>query len=312
VQGLESELLRLKMDVQLKDQKQQTLPMLLLILNALVILLFAVVVTVLIVMLRKARRAEKQNWSAGSFERRSKPQVEAVAIEDRSPVESVGEDAPVKLDVATEVVREQEVSSYLSSLNPDQNLAAARMASVDTGKAKNAAVPSAFNLFANREGQSIHIEEISDAMQEAEFWLSIKDPQRAIEILEPQSMNDNPSTPVMWLLLLDLYRMVENRDRYNQLRTRFKQKFNSNILEYSESPKPDAIKFLCDFEHLTSKLTAFWNTNYILPFLESLLIDDREGERVGFELSVYQDILMLIAMSKELEKPEVKINIEME
>ena len=309
VQGLENELLRLKMDVQLKSQKQQTMPTLLIILNVVVILLFAVVVTVLIVMLRNARRAEKRNWSAGAIERRSKPHG-ATPKQDSVPSEPLPEDLPAKIEVASEVVQEQEVNSYLSNLNQDQNLASASMAA--TGKAKLAAVPSAFNLFANREGQSIHIEEISDAMQEAEFWLSIKDPQRAIEILEPQSMNDHPSTPVMWLLLLDLYRMVENRDKYNQLRTRFKQKFNSNILEYSESPRPDTVKFLCDFEHLTSKLTAFWNTNYILPFLESLLVDDREGERVGFELSVYQDILMLIAISKELEKPEVKINIAME
>lgn len=306
-QGLETEVLRLKMDLQLKDQKQQTLPVVLIILNVVVILLFVVVVAVLVVMLRKARRAEKQNWSDGSFERR-KPRSEQVATRDSLPVP---EELPARIESATEAVREPEVSKYLTNLNQDQNLAVAAPEKAK-GKGKVAAAPYAFNLFANREGQSIQIEEISDAMQEAEFWLSIKDPQRAIEILEPQSMNANPSTPVMWLLLLDLYRMVENRDKYNQLRIRFKQKFNSNILEYGESPRPDSIKFLCDFDHLTSKLTAFWNTNYILPFLESLLIDDREGERVGFELSVYQDILMLIAMSKELEKPEVKINIETE
>ncbi len=304
VQGLETEVLRLKMDVQLRDQKQQTLPGLLIILNVVVLLLFVAVVAVLVVMLRKARRAEKQHWSAGSFERR--PQPEEVAIADRLPV---SDELPAKIEAATEVVRGPEVGTYLTNLNQDQNLASASVAET---KKKVAPAPYAFNLFANREGQSIQIEEISDVMQEAEFWLSIKDPQRAIEILEPQSMNDHPGTPVMWLLLLDLYRMVGNRDQYNQLRIRFKQKFNSNILEYSELPSPNSIKFLCDFEHLTSKLTAFWNTNYILPFLDSLLIDDREGERVGFELSVYQDILMLIAISKELEKPEVKINIETE
>jgi hypothetical protein len=37
-----------------------------------------------------------------------------------------------------------------------------------------------------------------------------------------------------------------------------------------------------------------------LPFLESLLVDDRDGKRMGFELPVYRDILLLISVANEL------------
>jgi len=87
------------------------------------------------------------------------------------------------------------------------------------------------------------------------------------------------------------------------LRLRFKNKFNTHILAFDEKIDTENVKYLEDYEHLISKCCAFWGTNYIVPFLESLLIDDREGERVGFELPVYQDILMLLAISKEIEKP---------
>lgn len=177
-------------------------------------------------------------------------------------------------------------------------------------KAPGGQLPAnAFNLFTSREGQSIHIEEISDAMQEAQFWMSINDPGRAIEILEPQCVDENPTTPVMWLLLLELYRTAQDTEKFARLRQRFKQKFNTHILGMNESAQPHSVRFLCDFDHLTGKLAAFWNTNYILPFLESLLVDDREGERVGFELSVYQDILLLIAIAKELgQQTEPAVN----
>ena len=334
VQSLENELTHLKMDVQLKNrelnQARQSVPTLLIVLNVIVLTLFVIVIAVLVMKLKKARAVQKDTWSDDSFEwgrtqsgrtqsgwtnQQEEPLVNGVAVQP----DPASEDVPqIKSDSAA--LQEQELASYLAELGVDPNLALDKMSEPAQKKSaaekstadQNSAASNTFNLFANRENQSIQIEELSDAMQEAEFWLSIKDPQRAIEILEPQCMSDDPATPVMWLFLLDLYRMVEDRDHYNRLRLRLKQKFNSNILEYGESPAPDTIKFLCDYDHLTNKLTAFWNTNYILPYLESLLIDDREGERAGFELSVYQDILMLIAISKELEKPEVKLHIAVE
>ena len=39
-----------------------------------------------------------------------------------------------------------------------------------------------------------------------------------------------------------------------------------------------------------------------MPFLESLLVDDRDGKRMGFELPVYRDILLLISVANELDR----------
>ena len=41
-------------------------------------------------------------------------------------------------------------------------------------------------FFFSSPGTSVKVEEISDVTQEAEFWISMNDPRRAIEILEPQ------------------------------------------------------------------------------------------------------------------------------
>ena len=253
-----------------------TVPTLWIIVLSMIILILCVAIVAVLFMLNKTGRVEKNNRSAAAPARSASPATTGVQ-DSTSPAAS-----------------EQPVPAVPP---PEQTADLA-------AKEKAPGLPTnAFNLFANRAGQSIHIEEISDAVQEAEFWLALKDPHRAIEIMEPQCMGDDPSTPVMWLLLLDLYRTVKNQEKYARLRQRFKRKFNTHILEINETSAPGTVKFLCDFEHLTGKLAAFWNTNYILPFLESLLIDDREGERVGFELSVYQDILMLIAIAKDLEKP---------
>nr|WP_188568115.1 hypothetical protein [Undibacterium terreum] len=160
---------------------------------------------------------------------------------------------------------------------------------------------STFNFFAAK-GNSMKVEEISDVTQEAEFWMSVNDPQRAIEILEPQAAIDVPDSPVPWLYLLDLYRVTKNKEKYDTLRDRFILIFNANIPDFETDPADSTARLLEDFEHLMGKICGLWNTNDILPFLQSLLIDDRDGKRMGFELPVYRDILLLIAIANELER----------
>jgi pilus assembly protein FimV len=145
---------------------------------------------------------------------------------------------------------------------------------------------------------SLKVEEISDVTQEAEFWMSLNDPQRALEILETQSEVERPVSPVPWLYLLDLYRDTGNRTKYDALRARFKRLFNALIPEFDEPKEPNP-RTLEDFPHLLKKIADVWGGPGSVSFLESLLVDDRDGARVGFELPVYQDILLLIGIATE-------------
>nr|WP_315468391.1 hypothetical protein [uncultured Undibacterium sp.] len=160
---------------------------------------------------------------------------------------------------------------------------------------------SIFNFFAPR-GNSVKVEEISDVTQEAEFWISMNDPQRAIEILAAQEQVEQPDSPVPWLFLLDLYRTVKDRNKYDILRDRFIVFFNANIPEFDTDLSQMPSRQLEDFPHLMQKICDGWNSNGIIPYLESLLVDDREGKRAGFDLPVYRDILMLLGIAHEIDK----------
>jgi hypothetical protein len=160
---------------------------------------------------------------------------------------------------------------------------------------------SIFNFFAPR-GNSVKVEEISDVTQEAEFWISMNDPQRAIEILAAQEQVEQPDSPVPWLFLLDLYRTVKERDKYDVLRDRFIVFFNANIPEFDTDLSQVPSRQLEDFPHLMQKICDGWSSNSIIPYLESLLVDDRAGKRAGFDLPVYRDILMLLGIAHEIDK----------
>ncbi|MEO8600490.1 MAG: hypothetical protein ABI656_11750, partial [bacterium] len=121
------------------------------------------------------------------------------------------------------------------------------------------------------------VEEISDVTQEAEFWISLSNPKRAIEILEPYTEGIHPDSPVPWLYLLDLYREVGEEEKFNGLRERFIHLFNARMPLFGDPEL--ASQTLEDFPHLLDRISKLWNTGDIIPFLQSLLIDDEASLR---------------------------------
>jgi pilus assembly protein FimV len=147
-------------------------------------------------------------------------------------------------------------------------------------------------------------EEIVDARQQAEFWMSLQDPQRAVQALELYTYEhvQRPDSPLPWLLLFDLYRDLGYQEKYEDLYKRYRGRFNSKVPKWDEEPAEEQFGGLEDFPRLVQKACELWNTDEIVPFLESLLLDDRDGKREGFELPVYNDILFLAELAYELHK----------
>jgi hypothetical protein len=151
--------------------------------------------------------------------------------------------------------------------------------------------------------EHLKVEEISDVMQEAEFWMSLNDPQRAIEILEPYGDVERPESPMPWLFLLDLYRSNHEQAKYEALRERAGTVFNARIPPWSDdgSEIVDG-RSVEDYPHMIEQICALWETDQIVPYLESLVFDNREGIRTGFDLSVYQDIMMLMSIARGFDR----------
>ncbi len=158
---------------------------------------------------------------------------------------------------------------------------------------------------------STALEEISDVMEEAEFWISLKDAKRAIDVLEPYANVERPGSPLPWLYLFDLYMELDSRQQYDVLRDRFHQVFNAKILTWDDqlranasSDQTPAERSIEDIPHVKSKITSLWQSEEIVPYLESLLVDDRYGTRAGFTLSIFQEIMFLIALANTIRISE--------
>lgn len=143
------------------------------------------------------------------------------------------------------------------------------------------------------------VEEVSDYIQQAEFWMSLQRDGHAIELLEASCKDDNPGEPIPWLYLFDLYRELGDKGRYMALRTRFQRIFNGKIPLWDETPDAPPSGGLENLPELMKTIASLWKTDDIIPFLENLLIDNREGERAGFDLTTYREISFLASIAYE-------------
>jgi pilus assembly protein FimV len=143
-------------------------------------------------------------------------------------------------------------------------------------------------------------EEILDEIQQAEFWMDMQQPQRAIEILESHWNVDRPSSPLPWLYLFDLYRLVDDQAKYEELTERFERIFNCKVLPWGDGHVVEQPRSLEEFPFLMKKLIELWPTDQLVPFLENLLVDDRDGRRQGFDLASYREILFLTNIAYEI------------
>jgi len=146
-------------------------------------------------------------------------------------------------------------------------------------------------------------EEVSDLLQEAEFWMLLNAPERAIEILEPRVSVAHPVSPVPSIYLLDLYRVTGQRENYQTLAARIKTIFNTSAPTWSGAGDDAVTRSLRDYPHVVRAIEALWEEDGIVPYLEDLLLDERAGTRTGFDLAVYREIIHLIGVARDPETP---------
>lgn len=321
----ESELFRLKQEAEklkkqnsldkasLEDlQKKTGLDFWLAVLAIIAISLSAIIVMLLVYIQRRAVPTQTSWWEDDPMTVRPSDAMRVANAIDQAQAsyEKVDADANASFPEGEPFAKKDKfqapnVNQTTSSGKKDVMSSTLNDATMDSGLHRTPSLEetnsSIFNFYSPRGG-ALKVEEISDVTQEAEFWISMNDPQRAIEILSAQEQVDHPDSPVPWLFLLDLYRTTVNAERYNQLRERFIAFFNANIPAFDDDLTHIQFRHLEDFGHVLEIVCDKWGSRDVILYLQSLLIDDREGKRIGFDLPVYRDILMLLGVARELAK----------
>lgn len=140
---------------------------------------------------------------------------------------------------------------------------------------------------------------------EVELHLLYEQFEDAEEVLTELMDGEPADQPDMrpWSMAFGLYRQTDDRGAFDALVERFRRRFNVMPPSWLEDA-PLQVDIEERYPHLVTRIAAVWGTGHAGPFLNSLLLDDRGGERQGFELSVAEDISFLrelVAVKEEHE-----------
>lgn len=148
--------------------------------------------------------------------------------------------------------------------------------------------PSDFSLI---EPESTEVKD--DILDQAEVYMAHGHGELAVHLLQ-EHLRESPSeSPIPWLLLLDLLQRDGDMDAYAAASTECRRYFNIKLTGQPTSQEGDAAQGLEAYPLILKELVRVWKLPEAKAFFDELIYDNRGGTRVGFEPSVYRDILML-------------------
>jgi hypothetical protein len=103
-----------------------------------------------------------------------------------------------------------------------------------------------------------------------------------------------------WLKLLDIYRKSGMKDDFEKSAQEIQQHFNMAPPDWDPAGTDTKSPDLESYAHIISRVQELWPRRSCAEYLNRLLEDNRGGTRSGFPQPVVEEILLLVALLKDL------------
>lgn len=134
-------------------------------------------------------------------------------------------------------------------------------------------------------------------LDHADVFLSHGRTSLAIQLLQNHLMDYPKQSVTIWLFLLDLLAKENLQPMYEQTTLECKEHFNIRIAAFSNdeaSPKQN----LEDFPRLMAGLEQAWGSPAATVYLDDLIYNSRLENRVGFDKSVLEELILLRSIAQ--------------
>lgn len=145
------------------------------------------------------------------------------------------------------------------------------------------------------QADGLVLEEKLSLLTQAQFWLKAGDLELAMGLLQ-ESLSEEEN-PLNFLLLLDVYARTGRRMEYGSLRRLCMHRFNGRIPAWEERGESLQGTGLAQSPELALRLERGMQATSARQYLKSLLWDDRNGKRRGFEYRIFCDLVHLYSLA---------------
>ncbi len=144
----------------------------------------------------------------------------------------------------------------------------------------------------------VNAEELFDVQQQADFFLSLGRPDKAVDVLRHHIMDNVETSALVYLDLFDLYHSLGRREDYDALRTDFNKMFNAKVPAFDEyAADTHDLEF---YTEALSRIEALWPTPKVLDVLEESIFRKPDSRGEVFSLAAYRELLLLHSIAKRI------------
>lgn len=153
---------------------------------------------------------------------------------------------------------------------------------------------------------------VFDIRQQAEFFVSLGQTDRAIRVLEGQISGSDVPNPLVYLDLLALLHVPSRKTDFRRVREDFNLLFNANAAEFAQFK--DEGKGLEAYPEVLSAISALWPDPKVKAVIETCVHRDPWGSSSQpFDLAAFRDLLFLHVVAQTMALlPAAKTETETE
>lgn len=235
---------------------------------------------------------------------------------DLQVVASLSEDAATRHDLRG--VRSSVVSDRTES---DLDIYLGEAIALDASASETQRTTTKFNVLDAKDRSNfssslagmpriVNAEELFDVQQHADFFVSLGDFDKAVDVLRGHITDNVETSAVAYLDLFDLYHCLGRKAEYEVLREDFNLRFNAQVPAF-DGYKADThgLEF---YTAALSRIELLWPTPKVLHVIEESIFRKPDSGSQAFSLAAYRELLLLHAVAKKIiERPEDFEKIEL-
>jgi hypothetical protein len=147
--------------------------------------------------------------------------------------------------------------------------------------------------------RSVDSADLLDVRQQAEFFVSLGEHQKAIDLLTTRIAQCGESSPLVCLDLLKIYHALGRESEFEFMRTEFNAWFTGLVPAFADFGREG--RSLEHYPQILNQIVAMWPDASVLEYIENCIYHhatDTDGPT--FDLQAYRDLLLLHAVAKRI------------